>query len=284
MNVLLVYAHPEPRSLNGTLRDFTVARLRAAGHTVQVSDLHAMRWKAVLDTEDFPQREAGEPFNPGKASKQAFAAGTQTGDVAAEQEKLRWADLAIFQFPMWWFSMPAILKGWFDRVYAYGFGYGVGEHSAAHWGDRYGEGALLGKRAMLVVTTGGWAEHYSERGINGPIDDLLFPIQHGMLFYPGFAVLPPFVIHKTGSMDAQRLDATLQALGVRLDAVSHTAPIPYRRQNHGDYLIPALTLKPDLSPGRSGFALHRELPEEAGAPSRGSQAHDAPAVSFPIHS
>ncbi len=44
---------------------------------------------------------------------------------------------------------------------------------------------------MLIVTAGGWAEHYSPRGINGPIDDILFPIQHGMLFYPGFEVLPP---------------------------------------------------------------------------------------------
>lgn len=283
MNVLLVYAHPEPRSLNGALRDFTVARLRAAGHAVQVSDLHAMRWKAVLDAEDFPEHQRDDPLNPSRASRLAYAAGTQTDDVAAEQEKLRWADLVIFQFPMWWFSMPAILKGWFDRVYAYGFGYGVGEHSATHWGDRYGEGTLQGKRAMLVVSTGGWAEHYGERGINGPIDDLLFPIQHGMLFYPGFAVLPPFVIHKTGSMDAQRFDATLQDLGARLDAVAHTAPIPYRRQNHGDYLIPALTLKTELSPGRSGFALHCEHPEDAGATARNSDVPNAPALSSPVH-
>jgi NAD(P)H dehydrogenase (quinone) len=48
----------------------------------------------------------------------------------------------IFQFPLWWFSMPAIMKGWIDRVYAYGFAYGVGEHSDRHWGDRYGEGTF----------------------------------------------------------------------------------------------------------------------------------------------
>lgn len=44
----------------------------------------------------------------------------------------------IFQFPLWWFSMPAIMKGWIDRVYAWGFAYGVGEHSDRHW-DRYGK-------------------------------------------------------------------------------------------------------------------------------------------------
>ncbi|MGC1549718.1 MAG: NAD(P)H-dependent oxidoreductase, partial [Rhodanobacter sp.] len=191
MNVLLVYAHPEPKSLNGSLRDFIVGRLNDAGHTVQVSDLYAMQWKATLDADDFPQRDTAQRFNPSTDSRLAYVEGTQADDVAAEQAKLLWADLVIFQFPMWWFSMPAILKGWFERVYAYGFAYGVGEHSESRWGERYGEGMLKGKRAMLVVTTGGWADHYSERGINGPIDDVLFPIQHGMLFYPGFDVLPP---------------------------------------------------------------------------------------------
>jgi NAD(P)H dehydrogenase (quinone) len=258
MNVLLVYAHPEPRSLNGAMRDFIVDRLRQAGHEVKVSDLYAMRWKAVLDADDFPQRDHDKRFDPAGDSKEAFLAGTQMADVAAEQEKLRWADLVIFQFPMWWFSMPAILKGWFERVYAYGLAYGVGEHSDHRWGDRYGEGSFKGKRAMLVVTTGGWQEHYSERGINGPIDDLLFPIQHGMLFYPGFDVLQPFLIYRTSKMTEQRRDETLAALGARLDRVMQDAPIPYRRQNHGDYQIPVLTLKPDLGTARKGFALHLE--------------------------
>lgn len=257
MNVLLVYAHPEPRSLNGSIRDFMVDRFVRAGHAVEVSDLYAMGWKASLDADDFPQRDATQPFRPSADSKRAFAEATQAADVAAEQQKLRRADLVIFQFPLWWFSMPAIMKGWFDRVYAYGFAYGVGEHSEQRWGERYGEGVFKGKRAMLVVTTGGWAEHYSERGINGPIDDLLFPIQHGALFYPGFDVLPPFVVYKSSAMDATRHNETLGALGERLDNAMQAAPIAYRSQNRGDYLIPALTLKPGLSTDRIGFALHR---------------------------
>jgi NAD(P)H dehydrogenase (quinone) len=257
VNVLLVYAHPEPRSLNGSIRDFMVDRFVRAGHAVEVSDLYAMRWKAGLDADDFPQRDALQPFSPSADSRRSFNEGTQTADVAAEQDKLRRADLVIFQFPMWWFSMPAIMKGWFDRVYANGFAYGVGEHSEKRWGKRYGEGAFKGKRAMLVVSTGGWAEHYSERGINGPIDDLLFPIQHGMLFYPGFEVLPPFVVFKSSTMNPTRHAETLSALGARLDNAMHAEPIAYRNQNDGDYLIPALTLKPELSSDRIGFALHR---------------------------
>src|SRR5262249_52285019 len=175
MNVLLVYAHPEPRSLNGSLRNFAVRRLEEAGHTVQVSDLYAMNWKSALDAHDYPARSADARFNPVLESAHAFEKGLQREDIELEQRKLLWADAVILQFPLWWFSMPAIMKGWIERVYAYGFAYGVGEHSDARWGDRYGEGTLADKRAMLIVTAGGWASHYAPRGINGPIDDLLFP-------------------------------------------------------------------------------------------------------------
>lgn len=147
-------------------------------------------------------------------------------------------------------------EGLIDRVYAWGFAYGVGEHSDRHWGDRYGEGTFVGKRAMLIVTAGGWAEHYSPRGINGPIDDILFPIQHGMLFYPGFEVLPPLVFYRTDKTDAGQFADQCAALAERLDTLWQTEPIPFRRQNHGDYLIPSLTLRPELAPGQSGLAVH----------------------------
>ena len=168
---------------------------------MRVSDLYAQGWKSEVDRADFPLLPPDARLTPAAASRQAFESGTLTADVKAEIEKLLWADVLILQFPLWWFSMPAILKGWVDRVFAYGFAYGVGEHSDRRWGDRYGEGTLAGKRAMLIVTAGGWEEHYSARGINGPIDDLLFPINHGILYYPGYDVLPPFVVYKADRLD-----------------------------------------------------------------------------------
>lgn len=259
MNILLVYAHPEPLSLNGSIKDFTVEHLQAAGHNVQVSDLYAMKWKPALDADDSLDGAATERFDPVLDSQRAFDGGRQSADIAAEQQKLLWADTVILQFPLWWFSMPAILKGWVDRVYAHGFAYGVGEHSDRRWGDRYGEGSLAGKRAMLIVTTGGWESHYSARGVNGPIDDILFPIQHGILYYPGFDVLPPFVVYRTGRVDKGRFETIRQELGKRLDELATTAPIAFRPQNGGDYDIPQLTLRDDVAPGRSGFAAHREM-------------------------
>jgi len=218
-----------------------------------------MNWKAALDQYDSADFDARQRFDPSSASLHAFEHGLQSADIAAEQQKLDRADMLILQFPLWWFSMPAIMKGWVDRVYACGFAYGVGEHSDSHWGDRYGEGRMAGKRAMLIVTAGGWASHYGPRGVNGPIDDLLFPIQHGMLWYPGFAVLPPFVVYRTGRVDEQKYARLCDELGKRLDTLEQTQPIAWHRQNGGAYTIPELTLREDIAPGEEGFAIHKVL-------------------------
>lgn len=257
MNVLVVFAHPEPQSLSASLRAVAVQDLAAAGHRVRVSDLYAMGWKAKVDRLDFPALAPGERLLPVAASKTAFATDTLTDDVQAEIEKLLWADVLILQFPLWWFAMPAILKGWVDRVFAYGFAYGVGEHSDTRWGDRYGEGTLAGKRAMLIVTAGGWREHYGARGVNGPIGDLLFPIQHGMLYYTGYDVLPPFVAYSADRVDAAGFATTAQQLRARMRTLATTPPIAYRRQNGGDYHIPTMQLRAGLgAPTASGFGLH----------------------------
>jgi NAD(P)H dehydrogenase (quinone) len=257
VRVLVVFAHPEPRSLNGALRDIAIQELKAQGHELRQSDLYADGWEPRVDRADFPSIAPGERLVPVDASKRSFGANTLTADVRAEIDKLLWADTLILIFPLWWFSMPAILKGWVDRVFAYGFAYGVGEHSDQHWGDRYGEGTLAGKRAMLVVTAGGWEEHYDVRGVNGSIDDLLFPINHGILYYPGYDVLPPFVLYRVDRFDERDFEVEAARLRHRIRALETTPPIPYRQQNGGDYLIPSLQLRPGLEDANtSGFALH----------------------------
>lgn len=268
MKILVVSAHPDPASLTNALRRAAVDQLESDGHEVRVTDLYAEGWKSAIDRVDFPILPDAARLRVPAASSAAFLTGTLTDDVTTEQAKLLWADALILAFPLWWFSMPAILKGWIDRVYAYGFAYGVGEHSETRWGDRYGEGTLAGKRAMLVVTAGGWETHYGPRGINGPIDDLLFPIQHGVLFYPGYAVLPPFVVYRADSMSESGSAATAESLRARMRALFSTDPIPFRRQNGGAYAIPSMELRPDLVPHLTGFAAHLDtaLPGTADTP------------------
>lgn len=271
MKVLLVFAHPDLRSLSGALREVAIGELEAHGHEVRVSDLYANRWKSEVDRADFPFLEPGARLTPIAASREGFGTDTLTEDVTAEQKKLLWADALILQFPLWWFAMPAILKGWVDRVFAYGFAYGVGEHSDRRWGERYGQGTFRGKRAMLIVTAGGWETHYAARGVNGSIDDLLFPINHGILYYPGYDVLPPFVVYSADRLEEAGFDPIAERLRERMRTLATTPPIPYRRQNGGDYEIPSLQLRPGLEhPAARGFALHlngpgaQEQPAEAG--------------------
>jgi NAD(P)H dehydrogenase (quinone) len=253
--VFIVYAHPEPRSLNGSLRDLAVRTLSSQGHEVRVSDLYAMRFKAVADADDFTDRQNRERLFYNRESSHAFASGTQTPDVSAEQEKLLWADAVIFQFPLWWFSMPAILKGWVERVYARGFAYAVGTHGGGKFGIRYGDGALKGRRSMISITVGGKVSHYAARGVNGALGDLLFHIQHGTLYYPGMDVLPPFVVYESVRLTEDQYKVYAARYADRLRRIFQEPPIPYRPQNDGEY-DEEQSLLPGLGAGASGTDIH----------------------------
>lgn len=250
--VLLVLAHPEPQSLNKQL--FTVSKetLEAQGHEVMVSDLCAMNWKAVFDEHDFPHRLNPERLSFIRESGHAYSNGKQTPDVQLEQEKLLSADAVIFQFPLWWFSVPAILKGWFDRNFAYGLAYGYKNAGNQY---RYGEGGLQGKRAMLSVTIGGPEIDYSERGINGPLEQLLFPITHGTLFFSGMQVLPTFALYESEHVTAEIVERTKAELKARVENLFIDQPIPFRSQNGGDY-PDRHVLAAHVAPGMTGIDAH----------------------------
>ncbi|MDX2155486.1 MAG: NAD(P)H-dependent oxidoreductase [Hyphomicrobiaceae bacterium] len=254
MKVLWVFAHPEPRSLNGALRDFGVRTLTASGHEVRQSDLYAMRWKAVADADDFRDFEPGSRLTYASSSLQGFRNGTQTPDISAEQEKLMWADAIILQFPLWWFSVPAILKGWFDRVLAAGWAYRVPDPTQAGRSRRYGDGNLKGKRGLVIVSAGGSAAALGPRGAAGDINDLLFPVTYGILWYTGVAPLRPHVINDANQVGPDAYAQLETKLAARLGSLWTEAPIPYRSQNGGDY-GDDLTLKPGLEGSAQGFAM-----------------------------
>ncbi len=257
MKVLWVFAHPEPRSFNGSLRDFGVRRLEAAGHEVRQSDLYAMRWKAVADGDDFLDPSVSERLVYATASFNGFKSGTQTPDIAAEQEKLKWADAIIFQFPLWWFSVPAILKGWFDRVLAAGWAYRVPDPTTAGRSLRYGDGNLKGRRGLIITTVGGSEKSLGPRGVGGDIHDHLVPVNYGVLWYTGVAPLPAHVIYEANRVDAETYLKIERSLAARLDGLFTDAPIPYRTQSGGDY-DNDLVLKPGLEGDNRGFAIRQK--------------------------
>jgi NAD(P)H dehydrogenase (quinone) len=255
VNVLWVFTHPEQRSLLGALCADGIRVLEAAGHDVRLSDLYAMKWKATVDRDDFTDL-GDERLSVSSASGLAYLRGTLSKDIQAEQEKLEWADAVVIQFPMWWHGMPAMLKGWFDRVFCAGFGYWVTDPADPAVSLRYGDGKLAGKRALVVVNSGSTAESFGPRGINGPIEHVLFPLTHGILWYAGMSVLPPVITFDCGAGGEDSYQIARSALHTALDSIADAEPIPYRHQNKGDY-DRDLTLRPDLTPGVIGMDAHK---------------------------
>lgn len=253
MKVLWVFAHPEPRSLNGALRDEGLRTLRELGHEYRQSDLYAMGWKAAVDGADF-EHDPGERLVVGAVSEEAHAAGRLSDDIRAEQRKIAWADIVVVQFPMWWFGMPAILKGWFDRVFVQGFAFGVRDPQTGRT-LRYGDNSLSGKRAMVVTTFGAREASMGPRGIHGDVNDLLFPLQHGILWYTGISVVPPFVVDAANRMSDCEYDTVAKGLRERLRTLPSEAAIPFRYQDRGDY-DENLVLRADIVPGQGGLAVH----------------------------
>lgn len=186
MHALIVHAHPEPGSFNGALKDVAVATLRRLGHTVEVSDLYAEGFNPVESPDHYSNRIDREGFSPLAEQRQAWKTATLPADVRREIERLERADLVILQFPLWWHAQPAILKGWFDRVFVSG-----GLYTSRM---RYDRGYFRGKRAMVSVTTGAPAETFGPFSRGGDLDTLLWPIQYS-LYYMGFSVLPAFLAH-----------------------------------------------------------------------------------------
>lgn len=226
MNILIVYAHPEPKSFNGAMKDLAVSVLTKQGHQVQVSDLYEMKFKALADQEDFAELEYPEFLKEQNEQNFASGKGKLAQDIVAEQEKLLWADFLILQFPLWWFSLPAIMKGWVDRVFTTGFSYGGGK--------LYDKGGLKGKKAMLTLTTGGPASRYSPTGLNEDIEKILFAINHGILHFVGMEVLPPFIAWSPARVGDESRKQYLEDYRQRLLNLESTPAITYRLMSDYD--------------------------------------------------
>jgi len=238
MRTFIVHAHHEPASFNGAMTNEAVTALRAAGHEVVVSDLYAMSFDPVSDRRNFTT--IAEPGRLKQQNEESYASERNgfVPELQAEMDKLVWCDALILQFPLWWLGLPAILKGWVDRVLAVGRAYGGGRY--------FSKGVFSSKRAMCSVTVGGPADAYSSIGAYGPLAPILFPINHGILSFVGFTVVEPFVVHAPARIDPEERTALLadyrkRVLGI---ATAPTLPAPDMANYEGLVLKPELRAQP----------------------------------------
>ncbi|GAA3573468.1 hypothetical protein GCM10022197_32850 [Microlunatus spumicola] len=209
---LLVHAHPEQASFSSAQADAAVTALRTADVRVDRIDLYADGWDPVLRREQFP--DATGYFKPQAEQLRAYGAGTLDETVREHLDRLLEADLLVLSFPLWWFSMPAVMKGWVDRVFAMGATFG-GEHGI------FAEGAMRGKQAVLLLTTGGGEPAFgpSDPEAYGALDAFLFHIRRGMLEFVGYEVLEPVVTYAPARMPSDQRDAALRDVQTRLGAL-----------------------------------------------------------------
>ena len=229
MKFLCALAHPEPASFTASLAHYGMRALEEEGHVVDVADLYAMQFDPVSDRRNFM-----EPFDPTRFDQQAeerFASANAgfSPDLQREMDRLSSCDVLVLQFPIWWLGMPAIMKGWIDRVFAIGRTYGGGR-----WFDR---GMMGGKKAMLAVTIGGTKEAYSNDGIYGPALDVLRPINHGILAFCGFEVVEPFIAFAPGRKSDAERQAIFDAYANRLLNIGSATVLPMPQSDDYEHFV-----------------------------------------------
>ncbi|XP_062985829.1 ribosyldihydronicotinamide dehydrogenase [quinone] [Elgaria multicarinata webbii] len=216
--VLIVYAHQEPKSMNGSLKTIAVEELSKQGCSVTVSDLYEMEFEPRTTRKDIVgDLYNPEQFNYGVEAWEACKNGCLSEDLIEEQRKVKEADLVIFQFPLYWFSVPAIMKGWLDRVLVQGF--------AHDFPKCFESGLLKNKQALLSFTTGGDKEMYSKGGVTGDIRHSLWPMQHGILHFCGFSILAPQICYAPESVAEEERVQMLTSWVKRLRTLWEEKPI-----------------------------------------------------------
>ena len=146
MKYLVVYSHPNKASFNNAIKETVIETLEKNGHEIKVRDLYENNFNPVLSASDF----------------ETFLSGGTPDDIKAEQEYIKWAEKIIFISPIWCASFPAILKGYIDKIFSYGFAYLYDENGPVP--------LLTDKEGIFISTMGAPNEFYKEAGFLDSFD------------------------------------------------------------------------------------------------------------------
>ena len=169
MKHLIIYSHPNPHSLNSHFKNILVEHLEQGNHEVIVRDLYQLNFNPILSSEDMEGQRNG----------------LISEDVKQEQDFINWADCITFIHPVWWTGLPAIMKGYIDRVFSYGFAY--------RYDQGVQKGLLAGKKAVIINTQGKSKAEYEAIGMDKA---LLLTSDKGIYIYSGLEVVEHFFFDK----------------------------------------------------------------------------------------
>ncbi len=174
MKYLIVYAHPNPKSFCAGIKERVESTIKSKGDEAVVRDLYAMNFNPVLSGADLL----------------SFKNGGLAEDIKTEQDNIKAADIIVFIYPVWWTGLPAIMKGYVDRVISYGFAYRYNESGV--------EGLLADKKVVLFSTNGTPQDVYEKSGM---FDSLNQTSDDGIFRFCGIQVLGHHYFSGPGSVD-----------------------------------------------------------------------------------
>jgi NAD(P)H dehydrogenase (quinone) len=178
MKNLIIYAHPNPASLNHFFKETVLQSLKNSEQEVVVRDLNAIHFNPVLSLEDMQGQRMGKVAD----------------DVKTEQDFITWADQIIFIYPIWWTGMPAIIKGYIDRVFSYGFAY--------RYDQGIQKGLLTGKSTIIINSHGKSNAEYEAIGMDKA---LALTSDIGIFNYCGLAIKQHFYFDKADRASAESI-------------------------------------------------------------------------------
>ena len=169
MKNLIVYAHPNSGSLNHFFKQTVLESLQESGAEIEVRDLNQINFNPVLSLDDMNGQRMGKVAD----------------DVKTEQNFITWADCIIFIYPIWWTGMPAIMKGYIDRVFSYGFAY--------RYDQGIQKGLLTGKKTIIINSHGKSNGEYEAMGMDKA---LALTSDTGIFSYSGLEIQEHFYFYK----------------------------------------------------------------------------------------
>jgi NAD(P)H dehydrogenase (quinone) len=178
MKNLIVYAHPNSGSLNHFFKQTVLESLQESGEEIALRDLNELNFNPVLSLEDMNGQRMGKVAD----------------DVQTEQDFITWADRIIFIYPIWWTGMPAIMKGYIDRVFSYGFAYRY-DHGVQ-------KGLLTGKKTIIINSHGKSNAEYEAMGMDKA---LALTSDTGIFTYSGLEIQQHFYFDKADRASAESI-------------------------------------------------------------------------------
>lgn len=179
MRHLIIYAHPNEKSLNNLLLQTVTESLEKGNHEVEIRDLNTIGFNPVFSLEDMQGQRAGKVSD----------------DVKTEQDYISWAEQITFVYPIWWTGMPAIMKGYIDRVFSYGFAY--------RYDQGVQKGLLKGKKAVIINTHGKSHEEYERMGMDKALS---LTSDNGIFLYSGFEIIHHFFFDKADKASSEEME------------------------------------------------------------------------------